>query len=144
MKVKIKRIDKFLEIPQYKTKGAVGFDLLARVETEVMPFEVKLIPLNLVVKVPKGYGLFLFSRSSTPSKKGLIVANSVGVIDQDYNGEEDELKLSVLNVTKKKVVVEKGERICQGIFLKLAVGKFSESAKMGKKSRGGFGTTGHK
>lgn len=144
MKVKIKRIDKSLEIPEYKTKGAVGFDLLARVETKIKPFEVKLIPLNLVVKVPKGYGLFLFSRSSTPSKKGLIVANSVGVIDQDYSGEEDELKLSVLNVTKKNVTVEKGERICQGIFLKLSVAKFTESKKMSKKSRGGFGTTGHK
>lgn len=144
MKVKIKRIDKSLEIPEYKTKGAVGFDLLARAETVIKPFEVKLIPLNLVVKVPKGYGLFLFSRSSTPSKKGLIVANSVGVIDQDYNGEEDELKLSVLNVTKKNVTVEKGERICQGIFLKLSVAKFTESKKMSKKSRGGFGTTGHK
>lgn len=144
MKVKIKRIDKSLEIPEYKTKGAVGFDLLARVETKIKPFEVKLIPLNLVVKVPKGYGLFLFSRSSTPSKKGLIVANSVGVIDQDYNGEEDELKLSVLNVTKKNVLVEKGERICQGIFLKLSVAKFTETKKMAKKSRGGFGSTGHK
>jgi dUTP pyrophosphatase len=144
MNVKIKRIDKNLEIPEYKTKGAVGFDMLAREETTISPFEVKLIPLNLVVKVPKGYGLFLFSRSSTPSKKGLIVANSVGVIDQDYSGEEDELKLSVLNITKKKVVVERGERICQGIFLKLSVVKFKESKKMSKKSRGGFGTTGHK
>lgn len=144
MKLSVKRIDKNLEIPEYKTKGAVGFDLQAREETVIKPFEVKLIPLNLVVKVPKGYGLFLFSRSSTPSKKGLIVANSVGVIDQDYCGEEDELKLSALNITKKKVLVEKGERICQGIFLKLAVASFKETKKMSKKSRGGFGTTGHK
>ncbi len=144
MKIKLKRIDKTLEMPEYKTKGSVGFDLTVREETQVLPFEVKLIPLNLVVKVPKGYGLFLFSRSSVPGKKGLIVANSVGVIDQDYNGEEDELKLSVLNITKKKVLVEKGERICQGIFLKLAIAKFTEVKKMSKKSRGGFGTTGHK
>jgi dUTP pyrophosphatase len=144
MIIKVKRIDKSLEIPEYKTKGAVGFDLLAREETTIKPFEVKLIPLNLIVRVPKGYGLFLYSRSSTPSKKGLIVANGVGVIDQDYNGEEDELKLSVLNILKKKVVVEKGERICQGIFIKLAVGKFEEVKKMSAKSRGGFGTTGHK
>lgn len=144
MKIRVKRIDKSLSLPEYKTKGAVGFDLTAREKTTIKPFEVKLIPLNLVVKVPKGYGLFLFSRSSVPSKKGLIVANSVGVIDQDYNGEEDELKLSLLNITKKKVVVEKAERICQGIFLKLAVAKFTETKKMSKKSRGGFGSTGHK
>ena len=144
MNIKIKRIDKSLEVPEYKTKGAVGFDLTAREETVIKSFEVKLIPLNLIVKVPKGYGLFLFSRSSTPGKKGLIVANSVGVIDQDYCGENDELKLSVLNVTRKKVIVEKGERICQGIFIKLAVAKFTEVKKMSSKSRGGFGTTGHK
>jgi dUTP pyrophosphatase len=73
-----------------------------------------------------------------------MVANGVGVIDQDYHGEEDEVKLSAVNITKKKVIVEKGERICQGIFLKLAVGKFVEAKKMSAKSRGGFGTTGHK
>ena len=144
MKINIKRIDKSLEVPEYKTKGAVGFDLTAREETIIKPWEMKLIPLNLIVKIPKGYGLFLFSRSSVPFKKGLIIANSVGVIDQDYHGEEDELKTLVLNVTKKKVVVEKGERICQGIFLKLGVAKFSEVKKMNVTSRGGFGSTGHK
>ena len=144
MRIKVKRIDKGLDLPEYKTKGAVGFDLTAREETVINPWEMKLILLNLIVKVPKGYGLFLFSRSSVPVKKGLMIANSVGVIDQDYSGEEDELKTLVLNVTKKKVVVEKGERICQGIFLKLAVAKFSEVKKMSSKSRGGFGSTGHK
>ncbi|HYM65281.1 MAG TPA: hypothetical protein VES68_02245, partial [Candidatus Sulfotelmatobacter sp.] len=120
------------------------FDLTAREEVVFKPWEMKLVNLNLVVKTPKGYGLFLFSRSSVPAKKGLIIANSVGVIDQDYSGEEDELKTLLLNITKKKVVVEKGERICQGVFLKLAVAKFSEVKKMSAKSRGGFGSTGHK
>lgn len=142
MNVKIKRIDKSLPMPLYHTKGSVGFDLTAREEVILKPWEMKLIPLNLIVKIPRGHGLFLFSRSSIPSKKGLMIANGVGVIDQDYNGEEDELKTLVLNATKKKVVVEKGERICQGIFLKLAIGKFSEVKKMTQKSRGGFGSTG--
>lgn len=144
MKVNLKRIDKSLEVPEYKTKGAVGFDLTARIDVLVKPFEVTLIPLNIIAKVPKGYGLFLFSRSSVPSKKGLIVANSVGVIDQDYNGEEDELKLAVINFTKKNVQVKKGERICQGIFIKVGIAKFNEVKNMAKKSRGGFGTTGHR
>lgn len=142
MIVKVKRIDKSLEIPQYHTKGSVGFDLTAREETKIKPFEIKLIPLNLIAKVPKGYGLFLFSRSSVPIKKGLMVANGVGVVDQDYCGEEDELKLSALNFTRKTVTVEKGERICQGIFLKLETAKFKEVNKMSTMSRGGFGSTG--
>lgn len=144
MKINVKRIDKSLNLPEYKTKGAVGFDLTAREGVVFKPSEMKLIPLNLIVKIPKGYGLFLFSRSSVPSKKGLMVANGVGVIDQDYNGEEDELKTLAVNITKKKVVVEKGERICQGVFLKLGIAKFVEVKKMSKNSRGGFGSTGHK
>ena len=144
MKLNVKRIDKNLELPEYKTKGAVGFDLTARQDTIIKPFEVTLIPLNIVVKVPKGYGLFLFSRSSVPGKKGLMVANSVGVIDQDYHGEGDEIKMAALNFTKKDVIVEKGERICQGIIMKIAVPIITEVKKMASISRGGFGTTGHK
>jgi dUTP pyrophosphatase len=144
MKLNVKRIDKNLKLPEYKTKGAVGFDLTARLETVIKPFEVTLIPLNVVVKVPKGYGLFLFSRSSVPGKKGLMVANSVGVIDQDYHGEDDEIKMAALNFTKKDVIVEKGERICQGIIMKIATPTITEVKKMASKSRGGFGTTGHK
>lgn len=142
MKVTIKRIDKDLEMPKYQTKGAIGFDFLARVETKIKPGEMGLIPLNIVIKVPSGYGLFLFSRSSTPMKKGLIVANSVGVIDQDYSGEDDELKLCALNVTKKTVKVERGERIAQGVILKVAKPDLVEVKKMSSKSRGGFGSTG--
>lgn len=141
MKVNIKRIDKSLELPKFHTKGSIGFDLAAREKIIAKPFEVSLIPLNLIVKVPKGYGLFLYSRSSIPAKKGLIVANGVGVIDQDYSGEEDELKLAVINFTKKNVVVEKGERICQAVIAKVLVPKFTEVKKMSAKSRGGFGTT---
>lgn len=144
MKLNIKRIDKSLELPEYKTKGAVGFDLTAREKTVAKPFEVTLVPLNIVVKIPKGYALFIYSRSSTPIKKGLIVANSVGIIDQDYNGEDDELKVEVLNFTKKNVVVEKGERIAQAIISKVSIPNIVEVKKMGSKSRGGFGTTGHK
>lgn len=144
MKINIKRIDKSLEIPEYKTKGSVGFDLSAREETQIKPLEVKLVPTNLVFKTPKGYGLFLFSRSSLALKKGLMLANGVGVVDWDYSGEEDEVKVSLLNFSKKRVKIEKGERIAQGVFIKTQKVNFKEVKKMAKKSRGGFGSTGHK
>jgi len=142
MKLKIKLIDNTLEFPEYKTSGAVGFDLVARVDTEIKANEMGLIPLNVVVKTPKGYGFFLYSRSSTPMKKGLIVANSVGIIDQDYSGEDDEVKLCVLNVTKKTVKVERGERIAQAVIMKVEKPILTAVKKMSGKSRGGFGTTG--
>lgn len=141
MKVGIKRIDKSLPVPQYLTKGSVGFDFYAREQTKVAPNETKLVPLNIIMKVPKGYVLSLVPRSSTP-KKGLMVPNSPGTIDQDYHGEEDELRLWVYNFTKKNVLVEKGERICQGILIKVGIAKFKEVKSMKKTNRGGFGSTG--
>jgi len=142
MKVKIKRIDTTLELPEFKTKGSIGFDLVARENVTLPAGEVRLIPLNIVVKTPVGYGLFLLPRSSTPLKKGLLIPNGVGVIDQDYSGDEDELKLQALNFTKKTVKVERGERIAQAVFVKIERPEFVEVKSMSSKSRGGFGSTG--
>ena len=137
-----KKIEKDLPDPEYKTEGSIGFDLVARVETVIPSFEVKLIPLNLVVKIPDGYGLFLLPRSSTPIKKQLLIPNGVGIIDQDYCGEEDELKLQVLNFSKKEVLVERGERIAQCVIVKIDQSQLLGIEKMSQKSRGGFGSTG--
>lgn len=142
--LKIKRLDKSLPLPSYQTKGSVGFDLYARETVKIKPFTPTFVPLNTIAKIPKGYMLLIASRSSLPLKKGLILANSVGIIDQDYCGEKDEIKALVLNFTKKSVVVKKGERIAQGILIKIARSKIKEMEKMAKKSRGGFGSTGEK
>lgn len=141
-KLIFKKIEKDLPSPEYKTEGSIGFDLVARVETVIPSFEVKLIPLNVVVKIPKGYGLFLLPRSSTPLKKQLLIPNGVGIIDQDYCGEEDELMLQVLNFSKKDVVVARGERIAQCVIVKVDQSVLAETKKMSGKSRGGFGSTG--
>lgn len=137
-----KKIEKDLPDPEYKTEGSIGFDLVARVETVIPPFEVRLIPLNIVVKIPEGYGLFLLPRSSTPIKKQLLIPNGVGVIDQDYCGEEDELKLQVLNFSKNDVIVARGERIAQCVIVKIDQSTFVPTDAMEGKSRGGFGSTG--
>lgn len=142
MTVKIKRVDKGLPMPIYHTKGSVGFDLVAREATTIKKNEIKLVPLNVIIKTPKGFALYLMSRSSTPLKKGLIVANGVGLIDQDYNGEEDEIKIQFLNVSGKTQKIEKGERLAQAVFVKVGVAKFKEVSKMSSKSRGGHGSTG--
>lgn len=142
MKLPIKLIDPSLPPPSYQTKGAVAFDLYSRVNLEIPPWQVTLIPLNLIVKIPKGYFLMITARSSLALKKSLILANGVGVIDQDYHGENDELKASIINFSPKKVVIKKGERIAQAILVKIAkVEKFVKINKIKKKSRGGFGST---
>lgn len=140
-KVKIKRIDKSLPLPVYETSGSVGFDLLARETTTINPNEIELIPANVIVEVPEGYMLMLASRSSTPKKKGLTKPHSIGIIDQDYCGETDELKIQVLNFKNEPVTIEKGEKIAQGVFVRVDRLNWQEVDQMTQESRGGFGST---
>jgi len=139
--VTIKRIDKDLPLPTYATAGSVGFDLFCREDTEIAPRTIELIPGNVIVHIPQGYMLILALRSSTPVRKGLLIPNGVGIIDQDYCGEGDELKIQVLNFREEAVLVKRGERIAQGIFVPIARATWHEVDEMGE-GRGGFGSTG--
>ena len=142
MKINIKRIDKSLPLPEYKTAGAAAFDLYAREDTVVRPQSLGRIPTNLVVETPPGYVLIMAARSSTP-KTGLIIPHGIGIVDADYCGDEDELKCQVYNITQKTVHVRRGDRIGQAMFVKLGRAKeWKEKETMRKKSRGGFGSTG--
>lgn len=142
MHVSIQRIDPALPLPQYQSAGAVGFDLVTRETTVIEPGKIGLVPGNVIVKVPEGYALLLLPRSSLPRKKGLICPHSLGVIDTDYHGEKDELMVQVQNITDAPVTVERGERIAQGLFVKIAVAQWEEVQGHGAETRGGFGSTG--
>lgn len=137
-----KQIDKSLPVPEYKTDGSVGLDLYAREGVTFAPRSFGLVPCNVVVKTPKGFMLGLFSRSSTAFKKGLIPANGVGVIDQDYCGEEDEIKAPFFNSSDVSVIVDKGERVSQLIFIRIDKVSLKQVDNIGSSSRGGFGSTG--
>lgn len=141
LQVTIKRIDKDLPLPIYATQGSVGFDLYCREETEIAPRCIELIPANVIVQIPPGYMLMLTMRSSTPRRKGLLIPNGVGIIDQDYGGEGDELRVQVLNFREEAVTVKRGERIAQGIFIPVVRATWNEADEMGS-GRGGFGSTG--
>lgn len=141
LKIAIKRVDKSLPLPLYATNGSVGFDLLCRENVEVLPRQIGLIPANVIVRIPAGYFLMLTLRSSTPRRKSLLIPNGVGVIDQDYCGEGDELKVQVLNFGEEAVQVNKGERIAQGLFIPVMRVEWEEIEEVGQ-GRGGFGSTG--
>lgn len=142
MIVKIKRIDSSLPLPEYKTSGSVCFDLVVREDAVVQPGELVRVPLNVIVQTPPGYMLMLVPRSSLPAKKlGLIYPHGVGVIDQDYCGPEDELKLQVMNVGKEPIVLNRGEAIGQAGFVKIEKAELVEVDEMVGASRGGFGST---
>ncbi len=145
MKIKIKVLDKTLPLPKYQTEGSVAFDLYARETTTIPPFAPTIIPANVIIEVPEGYFLMIASRSSTPLKKRLMVANGIGVIDQDYHGDTDEIGVQVLNFSNEEVIVERGERIAQALLVQIAkVIKFEVVDSIKKESRGGFGSTGQK
>jgi len=143
MKVRIKRFDKGLPLPEYKTPKASSLDLYAREKTVIKSGEIGLIGLDVAVEIPDGDVGILVVRSST-YKLGLIQINGIGIIDTDYCGDEDEWKLAVWNFTKKRVEVEKGARIAQMLVLPRENIEWIETEKMGGKNRGGFGTTGIK
>ena len=142
MKIDIKLVDNTLPLPSYQTDGAVAFDLYSRIDMEVPAKSIGMIPLNVIIATPPGFGLFIASRSSTPKKKGLMCANGIGIIDQDYRGKHDEINYLCYNFTDEKVLVERGERIAQGMFLPVEIAEFNQVEEMEYKNRGGFGTTG--
>lgn len=141
MKVNIRRKDNSVPLPEYGTKHAAAFDIAANENIVIPPREVKLIRTGLFFESPEGYFLAVFSRSSTPIKKGLMQPHGVGIVDPDYSGPDDELLILTHNFTDMPVEVKKGDRIAQGMFLPMQQVEWNESKNLKKVSRGGFGTT---
>jgi dUTP diphosphatase len=143
LNVRIHRLHPDVPLPKYETAGAAGFDLSASEDVVVPPGRIALVPTGLVIEVPPGHFLGIFARSSTPLRRGLMVANGVGVIDEDYCGPRDEIKVQVLNFTAEPVTVAKGDRIAQGLFLPVLRAAWNETVEPPSSgSRGGFGATG--
>lgn len=142
MQVRISRVDTTLPLPRYESAGAVGFDLITRATTTIEPGAIALVPGNVVVRVPEGYALLILPRSSLARKKGLVCPHSLGVIDQDYHGAEDEIFVQVQNIRSEPVTVERGERIAQGLFVRCDRAEWLEVDDHGAATRGGFGSTG--
>lgn len=143
MQVSVQRIDASLPLPQYHSAGSVGFDLVTRATTVIEPGKIGLVPGNVIVRVPEGYALLIVPRSSLPRKKMLVCPHSIGVIDQDYHGPQDEILVQVQNISAEPVTVERGERIAQGIFVRTDRAEWAEVDGHGAATRGGFGSTGH-
>ena len=141
--VRIRRLDAAVPLPGYQTPGAAGFDFTARADVEIAAGQVALVPTGLIIQVPDGHVLGIFARSSTPLKRGLMVANGVGVIDRDYCGPADEIKIQVVNFTAQPVQIKRGDRIAQGLFLPVTQVTWTEAdGDLRDGSRGGFGATG--
>ena len=142
MRLKITRLDPTVTLPGYGTSEAAGFDLAAGYDIVVPPGQIALVRTGLVIEVPTGHFLAIFARSSTPLKRGLMVANGVGVVDPDYSGPNDEVMVQVFNFTDAEVRIDRGDRLAQGIVLPAPRVMWEEVDTIRPVTRGGFGATG--
>ncbi len=137
--------NKNINLPVRKTKYSAGYDIEAAEDTVVPSFKKGMNP-TLVKTGLKAYMqddevLMLYNRSSNPKKKGLILANSVGVIDKDYYGNVDNdghIMFAFYNIKDEDIVIKKGEAIGQGVFQKYLV---TEDDNAEGERVGGFGST---
>lgn len=141
MKVLVRRIDHEIPLPEYKTAGAAAMDCMARTATVIPPKEVRLVPLNVALKSPRGHFVLLAARSSL-HKRGLMMANGIGIGDEDYAGDHDEYQAALYNFTDESITVERGDRIVQMLILPFDRVEWEEVKTLGAPDRGGFGTTG--
>ena len=137
--------DKDIHIPIRKTKYSAGYDIEAAEDITIEPFKLgdapAFIKTGLKVYMEDGEYLMLANRSSNPKKKGLIMANSVGIIDKDYYGNPDNdghLMFTYYNFKNEPVTLKKGEVVGQGIFMKYYT--TDDDNAEGERS-GGFGST---
>ena len=136
-----------INLPQRSTAHSAGYDFECAEDIEIPPIwtseNKKPILVNTGVKayIPNNEALFLYNRSGNPGKKGLVLANSVGVVDSDYYGNPDNdghIMFAFYNFFTETVTLKKGERIGQGIFQEF-LKTDDDSADLIR--QGGFGST---
>lgn len=145
-KVLIKLLNTAAKIPTRGSSEAAGRDLYACLEGNtvmIQPHKTYAVPLGFAMAVPKGWVGLIFARSGIAMKKGLRLANGVGVIDSDYRGE---WKVLLHNDTDTTQIIEDGERIAQVVFMKYKNVVFFPAKELDATARGegGFGSTGEK
>ncbi|MEI3356586.1 MAG: dUTP diphosphatase [Clostridia bacterium] len=134
-----------INLPIRKTKYSAGYDVEAAEDTVVPSFKKEMNP-TLIKTGIKAYMaddevLMLYNRSSNPKKKGLILSNSVGVIDKDYYGNPDNdghIMFAFYNIKDEDITIKKGEAIGQAVFQKYLV---TDDDNASGERIGGFGST---
>lgn len=137
--------DKEINLPIRKTKFSAGYDVEAAEDTVIPAFVAEQKP-TLVKTGIKAYMqddeyLMIANRSSNPGKKGLILANSIGIIDKDYYGNPDNdghIMYAFYNIKSEDITIKKGEAIGQAIFQKYYLADDDSSTA---ERVGGFGST---
>ena len=143
VKILVKKFDKNIKLPTYKTSGSSGMDLVAYIKNKITidPGKTVMIPTGIAVAIQKNYEIQIRPRSGLAAKKGISVLNTPGTVDSDYRGE---IIIILINLSKKSFVVKSGDRVAQMILCPVAKGKLQVVKNLPKTLRGkrGFGSTG--
>ncbi len=143
VKVLIKKLDPSVKLPEYKTTGASGMDLIAfiREPIELKPQMSCIVPTGLAVAFPENYEIQVRPRSGLAAKNNISVLNTPGTIDSDYRGE---IKVIIHNHGNRNFIINNGDRIAQMILCPVVKMKLEEAIDLPKTIRGqsGFGSTG--
>jgi dUTP pyrophosphatase len=140
MKIKIKRIRDGVLLPE-KIHNGDWIDLRAAKSVVLKAGEYQLIPLGIAMELPEGYEAIVAPRSSTFKRGGILLANSIGIIDESYKGDNDEWHFPALAIRDTTIMVN--ERICQFRIIKHQPEiEFEVVDSLGNDDRGGLGSTG--
>ena len=143
VKILVKKFDKNIKLPSYKTSGSSGMDLMAFIKSKITinPGKTAVISTGIFLAIPKNYEIQIRPRSGLAAKKGISVLNTPGTVDSDYRGE---IKIILVNFSKKSFIVKSGDRIAQMILCPVAKGKIKEVKNLPRtvRGKGGFGSTG--
>ena len=143
VKILVKKFDKNIKLPTYKTSGSSGMDLVAYIKDKIIinPGKTAIILTGIAVAIPENYEIQIRPRSGLAAKKGISVLNTPGTIDSDYRGE---IKIILINLSKESFVVKSGDRIAQMILCPVVRAKLKEVKNLPKtiRDKGGFGSTG--
>ena len=142
VKLLIKKLQKNIILPEYKTDGSSGMDLMANVEqtVKILSGEKKIISTGIMVAIPEQYEIQIRPRSGLAAKNGISVLNTPGTIDSDYRGE---IKVILINLGKDIFVIKKNDRIAQMVVCPIIKAKLEEVESLPEtvRGKGGFGST---
>lgn len=146
MKIRVKFFDKEVYpngLQKIGGKKSDWIDLRAKETVSLKKGELFYLPLGVAIELPEGYEAIVAPRSSTPKNFFVLQANSIGIIDESFRGDNDEWKLPVYAI--RDTDIEKGERVCQFRIIEHQPElEFEVVDHLGNEDRGGWGTSGKK
>ena len=143
--LKIKKLENFVSIPEYKTDGASAMDLVAAISEDIIipSGEIRMIPTGIAIELPHNTEAQVRSRSGLAIKSGIAVVNGIRTIDEDYRGE---ICVGLINHSKVDFTISRGDRIAQMAIMEVLKPEISVVDDLSDTDRasGGFGSTGVK